>query len=131
MGHAAGERLHHARDTTVAMAQAMGNEAREVVSEAKGVVAAGVEGARGAVKRGAGRAHDLVERTKAATHLAEDRAVTKVDAKLLQVSGVEQALAERYDSALREKRLQRSVEEVLRERYRPIDERDNSHLRGV
>ncbi|KAH6631012.1 hypothetical protein B0J18DRAFT_476249 [Chaetomium sp. MPI-SDFR-AT-0129] len=131
LGHTAGERLHHARDTTVAMAQAMGHEAREVVSEAKGVVAAGVEGAKGAVGRGVGKAHDLVERTKAATHLAEERAITKADAKLWKVSGVEQALAERYDSALREKRLKRSVEEVLRERYRPVDERDNSHLRGV
>ncbi|KAK4144178.1 uncharacterized protein C8A04DRAFT_11746 [Dichotomopilus funicola] len=131
VGYTAGERLHHARDTTVAIAQAMEHEAREVVVEAKEVVAAGVEGAKGAVERGVWKAHDLVERTKAATHLAEERAITKADAKLWQVSGVEQALAERYDSALREKRLQRSVEEVLRERYRPIDERDNSHLRGV
>ncbi|KAL2173231.1 uncharacterized protein P884DRAFT_265308 [Thermothelomyces heterothallicus CBS 202.75] len=123
--------LHHARDTTVAVAQAMRDEAREIVSEAREVVAAGVHEAKGAVGKGVEKAHDLVERTKAAVHLAEERAESEAYAKMLPVSDIEKALAERYDSARREERMKRSVEEVLRERYLPLDKRDNSRLRGL
>ncbi|KAL2167609.1 hypothetical protein VTG60DRAFT_1045 [Thermothelomyces hinnuleus] len=123
--------LHHARDTTVAVAQAMRDEAKEIVSEAREVVAAGVHEARVAVEKGVEKTHDLVERTKAAVHLAEERAESKAYAKMLPVSDIEKALAERYDSARREERMKRSVEEVLRERYLPLDKRDNSRLRGL
>ncbi|KAK4033417.1 hypothetical protein C8A01DRAFT_40112 [Parachaetomium inaequale] len=129
--HRVSEALHQARDTTAVVAHAMREEAREVVSEAREVVSTGVREARGAVERGVERAHDFVERTKAAVHLAEERAEAKADAKLLHVSEIEKALAERYDSARREERMKRSVEEVLRERYTPVDKRDNSQLRGV
>jgi altered-inheritance-of-mitochondria protein 5 len=90
-----------------------------------------VEEAKGAVSKGMEKAHDLVERTKAAAHLAEERAEAKADAKLLHMSDIEKALAERYDSARREERMKRSVEEVLRERYIPMESRDNSQLRGI
>ncbi|KAL2148707.1 hypothetical protein VTH82DRAFT_1854 [Thermothelomyces myriococcoides] len=127
--------LHHARDTTVAAAQAMRNEAREIVSDARDAVAAGVQEAKGAVERGVERgvekAHELVEKTKAAVHLAEEKADSRAYAKLAPVSDIEKALAERYDSARREERMKRSVEEVLRERYQPLDKRDNSQLRGL
>jgi altered-inheritance-of-mitochondria protein 5 len=109
----------------------MRDEAREVVAEAREVVSTGMREARGAVERGVERAHDFVERTKAAVHLAEERAEAKADAKLLHVSEIEKALAERYDSARREERMKRSVEEVLRERYTPVDKRDNTQLRGI
>ncbi|KAL2159730.1 hypothetical protein VTH06DRAFT_2299 [Thermothelomyces fergusii] len=110
---------------------AMRDEARDIVSEAREVVAVGVHEAREAVEKGVEKAHDLAEKTKAAVHLAEERADSEVYAKLLPVSDIEKALAERYDSALREERMKRSVEEVLRERYLPLDKRDNSRLRGL
>ncbi|KAK4241332.1 hypothetical protein C8A03DRAFT_12437 [Achaetomium macrosporum] len=125
------EALHQARDKTMVVAQAMRDEAKEVVSEAREVVSKGVEKAEEAVAKGMGKAHELAERTKAAVYLAEEKAETKMDAKLLHVSDVEKALAERYDSARREERMKRSVEEVLRERYIPIDKRDNSQLRLI
>ncbi|KAK4104058.1 hypothetical protein N658DRAFT_521867 [Parathielavia hyrcaniae] len=123
-GAAVGDTLQQARDTTVSVAQAMRDEARGVVSEA-------VEEARGAVSKGMEKAHGLVEKTKAMVHLAEDKAEGKVDARMLHVSAVEKALAERYDSARREERMKRSAEEVLRDRYIPMDGRDNSQLRGI
>ena len=115
--HRVSDALHRAGDTTAVVAHAMRDEAREVVAEAREVVATGVKEARGAVERGVEKAHDFVGRTKAAVHLAEERAEAKADAKLLHVSDIERALAERYDSARREEQLKRSVEEVLRERY--------------
>jgi altered-inheritance-of-mitochondria protein 5 len=123
--------LHRTRDTTLDVAHAMRDEAKEVVLEAREVVAGAVEEAKGAVSKGMEKAHDLVERTKAAAHLAEERAEAKADAKLLHMSDIEKALAERYDSARREERMKRSVEEVLRERYIPMESRDNSQLRGI
>ncbi|KAK4156265.1 hypothetical protein C8A00DRAFT_41230 [Chaetomidium leptoderma] len=122
--HRVSDALHRATDRTVVVAQAMREEAREVVSEAREVVSQGME-------RGMEKAHDLVERTKAAVHLAEERAESRVDAKLLHLSAVEKALAERYDAARREERMKRSVEDVLRERYIPMENRDNSELRLV
>jgi altered-inheritance-of-mitochondria protein 5 len=115
--HSVSDALHRAGDRTAVVAQAMREEAKGVVAEAREVVATGVKEARGAVERGMEKAHDLVERTKAAVHLAEERAEAKVDAKLLHVSDIERALAERYDNARREEQLKRSVDEVLRERY--------------
>ncbi|KAK4122333.1 hypothetical protein N657DRAFT_691608 [Parathielavia appendiculata] len=122
--------LYQARDTTVAVAQAMRDEAKEVVSEAREVVSEAVGEASGAISRGMERAHDLVEKSKAMVHLAEEKAEAKMDAKMLHVSDIEKVLAERYDSARRKERMNRSVEEVLRERYIPMDSRDNSQLRG-
>jgi altered-inheritance-of-mitochondria protein 5 len=129
--HRVGEALQQARDKAVVVAQAMRDEAKQIVSEAREAAARGVERAEEAASRGREKAHELAERTKAAVYLAEEKAETKMDAKLLRVSDVEKALAERYDSARREERMKRSVEEVLRERYIPIDKRDNSQLRLV
>ncbi|KAH6649869.1 hypothetical protein F5144DRAFT_501372 [Chaetomium tenue] len=129
--HRVSDALHRAGDTTVVVAQAMREEAKEVVAEAREVVATGVKEARGAVERGVERAQDLVGRTKAAVHLAEERAEAKAEAKLLHVSDIEKALAERYDSARREEQMKKSVEETLRERYLPVEKKDSSQLRRV
>lgn len=94
-------------------AQAVREEAREV---------------KEAVSRGAReKAHDLVGRAKAAVRLAEERAETRADARLLHLSEVERALQERYDGARREERMRRSVREVLAERYDP----EKARLRGL
>ncbi|KAL2020954.1 hypothetical protein VTK56DRAFT_7841 [Thermocarpiscus australiensis] len=112
--------LRDARAKTAVVAQAVREEAKSMKEEAKEVASKGVE-----------KAQDLVGRAKAAVYLAEEKAETKADAKLLHLSDIERALAERYDSARREERMKRSVEEVLKERYTPIGERDNSRLRGI
>lgn len=129
--HKVSDALYHAREKGVVIAHAMEEEAKEIVTEAREVVAEGVEEAKRVVGKGVERAHDLVERTKAAVHLAEERAEARADAKLLHTSDIEKALAERYDSARREARMKRSVQDVLKERYIPMDQRDNSELRLV
>ncbi|KAL2259096.1 hypothetical protein VTK26DRAFT_7348 [Humicola hyalothermophila] len=105
--------------------------AQAVKEELKDAASKGVEGAKGMVAKGVEKAQDLVEKAKAAANLVEEKAETAVDPKPVHLSEVERALQERFDSRLREQRMQRSVEEVLRERYTPIDKRDNSRLRGL
>lgn len=99
--HKAADALHDVQTRAVEAAQAVREEAKEVVT------------------RGREKAHDLVGRTKAAVYLAEEKAETKMDAKLLHVSEIERALQERYDSARREEMMRKSVQEVLAERYAP------------
>ncbi|KAK5661369.1 hypothetical protein OQA88_11268 [Cercophora sp. LCS_1] len=109
------------------------NEVREKVQgTAKGVagqvredVKAVVEKGREAVEKG----REAVGRAKAAVKLAEERAETKVDAKLLHLSEVDKALAQRYEKD--DGVMKKSVKEVLAERYTPIDKRDNTKLRGI
>ncbi|KAK4200660.1 hypothetical protein QBC40DRAFT_279492 [Triangularia verruculosa] len=67
---------------------------------------------------------EVYDKAKAKVYLAEEKLESKVDAKLEGVSEIERALAERFDQEKRERNLERSVEEVLAERYKPIDERD-------
>ncbi|GAB1313962.1 MICOS complex subunit MIC12 [Madurella fahalii] len=97
----AADALHNVQTRAVEAAHTVRDEAKEVVS------------------RGVEKAHDLVSRAKAAVYLAEEKAETKMDAKLLHVSEIEQALQERYDGARREERMKKSVQEVLAERYAP------------
>jgi altered-inheritance-of-mitochondria protein 5 len=143
------EALEEVREKTVEAARGAREEARKVVSkgaeegkevvakgvegakEAKGVVSKRVEEAKGMVAKGMEKAHDFAGRAKAAIYLAEEKAESRMDAKLLHISDVERTLQERYDSALREQRLKRSVDEVLQQRYLPVEKRDNSRLRGL
>ncbi|KAK1754542.1 hypothetical protein QBC47DRAFT_361597 [Echria macrotheca] len=76
-----------------------------------------------------GKTKELVGRAKAAVYLAEEKADSRLDAKLLHVSEIERALGERYEKD--ESVMKKGVEEVLAERYKPIEERDNSRLRGI
>ncbi|PQE26351.1 Ureidoglycolate hydrolase protein [Rutstroemia sp. NJR-2017a BBW] len=95
--------------------------------------AGGVEGARTsvreAVQRGIEKGKDIAQKASAAVGLAEQ----KVEEKVLMSSAapssdVEKALRERFEGP---SNLDKSVQEALEERYRPIDQRDNSELRGV
>jgi len=108
----------------------------EVKSRARGAgeKVAGVAGqvkqdVTGAVARGIEKGKDVVGRAKAAVYLAEERAEAKVDAKLLHVSEIERVLNQRYQRD--ESVMEKSAKEVLAERYKPIDQRDNSRLRGI
>ncbi|KAK0643134.1 hypothetical protein B0T16DRAFT_459311 [Cercophora newfieldiana] len=108
----------------------------EVKSRARGAgeKVAGVAGqvrqdVTGAVAKGIEVGKDVVGRAKATVLLVEERAEAKVDAKLLHVSEIEKVLNQRYERD--ESVMKKSVKEVLAERYQPIDERDNSRLRGI
>ncbi|KAK4219309.1 hypothetical protein QBC37DRAFT_410760 [Rhypophila decipiens] len=87
--------------------------------ESKGLIASAIEKGR-----------HMVGKTKAAVHLAEEKIEARVDAKLLHVSEIEKALNERFEKPKVDP-MSRSVEEVLAERYTPIDQRDNTRLRGI
>ncbi|CAP72711.1 uncharacterized protein PODANS_2_1415 [Podospora anserina S mat+] len=76
------------------------------------------------VERTVEKGKEVYGKAKAKVYLAEEKLEGKLEAKLEGVSEIERALAERFDQAKRERRLERSVEEVLAERYKPIDERD-------
>ncbi|KAK0741114.1 hypothetical protein B0T18DRAFT_472506, partial [Schizothecium vesticola] len=97
--------------------QHLGEGVKQLGEEVKGVVERGVEKGR-----------DIVGRARARAQLGEERLEAKMDAKVLHVSDVERALAERFEKRAEDTR---SVEEVLAGRYRPIGERDHSRLRGV
>ncbi|KAK3325464.1 hypothetical protein B0H66DRAFT_124913 [Apodospora peruviana] len=94
-------------------------KAGEVKEESKGVLVRAVEKGR-----------HMVGRAKAAVYLAEEKIETKMDAKIMHASDVEKALAERFEQP-REDVMGKSVEQVLEERYTPIDKRDNTRLRGI
>jgi altered-inheritance-of-mitochondria protein 5 len=136
--------LHRTRDTTLAMAHAMRDEAKEIVAEAKEVADEAVHEAKDAIlahrkakstssssdssgghnkkEIAKEKAHELAEKAKAAVHLVEEKAEAKLEARLTGVSEVEKALAERFDSARREEKLNKSVPETLAERYIPMDQ---------
>ncbi|KAK3327820.1 hypothetical protein B0T19DRAFT_174838 [Cercophora scortea] len=85
-----------------------------------------------AIEDGIEKGRKMVGRAKAHALLVEEQAEARVDAKLMHVSDIEKALSERYDSERRRNEtMSKSVEQVLRERYTPIDQRDNSRLRGI
>ncbi|KAK0745242.1 hypothetical protein B0T21DRAFT_359319 [Apiosordaria backusii] len=67
---------------------------------------------------------EMYEKAKAKVYLAEEKLEGRVEARLEGVGEIERALAERFDNEKRERGLERSVEEVLAERYKPIGERD-------
>lgn len=86
------------------------------------------EEAKGVVERGVERGRDMVGRARARAKLAEERFEAKMDAKVLHLSDVERALAERFEKREEDTR---TVQEVLAGRYRPIGEKDHSRLRGI
>ncbi|KAK3684873.1 hypothetical protein B0T22DRAFT_201193 [Podospora appendiculata] len=85
-----------------------------------------------AIEDGIEKGRKMVGRAKAHALLIEESAEARVDARLMHVSDIEKALSERYDSERRRNEIMsKSVEQVLKERYTPIDQRDNSRLRGI
>lgn len=104
-------------------------DAHEVKEEVKSRVVHAGERVVHAAEHAKQVGKDVVGRAKAAVLLAEERAEAKVDAKLLHVSEIEKVLNQRYEKD--DSVMKKSVKEVLAERYKPIDERDNSRLRGI
>ncbi|EGS18591.1 uncharacterized protein CTHT_0051960 [Thermochaetoides thermophila DSM 1495] len=131
--------LHDARERA---GQAVKEAERAVVEEAREVrdkmvreirrdVKVVQEELRHAKEKASGLIHEARERVQIAEDKAEEKLEHKVVEKVLEMTDVQRALAERFDSRLREERMNRSVEEVLRERYAPIGQRDNGRLRGL
>ncbi|KAM7209188.1 hypothetical protein V8F20_000526 [Naviculisporaceae sp. PSN 640] len=117
--HALAEKKEDVKTRLLRARDEAASYAAETKEEAKGVLASAVEKGR-----------HMVGKAKAAVHLAEEKLEARVDAKLLHVSEVEKALAERFEKPKVDP-MSRSVEEVLAERYVPLDKRDNSRLRGI
>ena len=113
--------FEHTKESVRQAAASAATQVREDVGIARSAVA-------GAVERGIQKGREAVGRAKAAVHMAEERLETRMDAKLLHLSEVERALSQRYEKS---DVMSKSVEEILRERYIPIDKRDNTKLRGL
>ncbi|PNY23842.1 MICOS complex subunit MIC12 [Tolypocladium capitatum] len=96
------------------------SEVREKATEAQGVIAS-------ALDKGRGKAQEMVGKAKSAVGIAEDKAAAAAKGKAL--SPVGKALQQRYEKA--EAEVSRTVAEVLKERYTPMDKRDNTVLRGL
>lgn len=79
---------------------------------------------------GKDKARDLAGKAKGAVGAAEDKVGTKVEGKgTPEASPVAKALSQRYEKP--EAKVNKTVAEVLKERYTPIDRRDNTVLRGL
>lgn len=106
-------------------ASAAESTAKSGAQEAKGVLGSALE-------LGKEKAQGLVNRAKATASILEDKAEVKSDGKVLPaMSAVEKALHQRYEKPETRARLNKTVAETLAERYKPVDERDNTVLRGV
>jgi len=97
--------------------------AKDKADEVKGTLASAWESGKGVAK-------DIATRAKAAVAVAEDKIEIKADGKLTPpLTPVQKALHQRYERP--EAKVNKTVADVLRERYVPLNDRDNTVLRGV
>jgi altered-inheritance-of-mitochondria protein 5 len=129
-GHAA----HKAAESTSHAATVAAEKAREVAGQLQNSGAGTVDAARGAVRnfvnQGIEKGKEVLEKVQDAAGLAGAAVASTASSpvRTLRESDVERALRERYEQPTG---MGRTVEEVLQERYTPIDKRDNTVLRGV
>ncbi len=90
-------------------------------TEVKGALASAWE-------TGKEKARDLTEKAIAVVGAAEEKVEAKLESKL-SVDPVTKALNQRFEKP--EAKVNKTVAEVLQERYTPIDKRDNTVLRGL
>ncbi|KJZ79645.1 hypothetical protein HIM_01114 [Hirsutella minnesotensis 3608] len=100
------------------------DEAKDKVAAAQGVIASALE-------KGKDTAQALAGKVKMAVGMAEDEAAAATGSTtgLTTLNPVQKALQQRYEKA--DARAKRGVAEVLQERYTPMDQRDNTVLRGL
>lgn len=97
--------------------------AEDKASEAKGALASAWES-------GKDRARGLASKAKAAVGAAEENIQPPADGQVVPpVNPVQRALHQRYERP--EAKVNKTIAEVLKERYTPIDQRDNNVLRGL
>jgi len=92
-----------------------------------------IDATRGALRdtfsKGVEKGKEVIGKAQAAVGLAAERVESKTQAATLShSSAVEKALHERYEKS---DILNKSVEETFEERYKPVDAKDNTILRGV
>ncbi|KAK3351045.1 hypothetical protein B0H65DRAFT_487964 [Neurospora tetraspora] len=104
-------------------------EIRHDAEVVRGVVNSAVDKAVEKGRHGIEKVEEAVGMGKAAVRLAEEKFEAAADRKLLHVSEIDKALQERYTK--REDVMKKSVQEVLAERYIPMDKRDNTRLRSL
>jgi len=116
-------------DRVMADAKSGAQDAAQNVRHPGGTVDAARGAVRDAVSKGIEKGKEVLGHAQAAVGLATDKLESKAQsATLSHSSAVEKALHERYEKP---DGLNKSAEEVLEERYKPIDARDNTVLRGV
>lgn len=101
---------------------------KEALSSGAGTVDVARGAVRGAISRGIEKGKEAVGKAQAAVGIATESAESKAQSTVFGVSEVEKALHERYDKP---DGLDKGIDEALAERYKPIDSRDNTVLRGV
>ncbi|KAH8685658.1 hypothetical protein BGZ60DRAFT_364605 [Tricladium varicosporioides] len=120
-------------DATKAKAQRVAADAdagaHEAIRRNGGTIDAARGAVRDAVSKGIEKGKDVIGKAQAYVSLAEERIESKGQSSAISHSkAVEKALHERYEQP---KIQEKTVEETLEERYKPIDQRDNTSLRGV
>lgn len=102
--------------------------AQETVKHSGGTIDAARGALRDAVGKGVEMGKEAIGKAQAAVGLAEEKLESRAQSSALShSSAVEKALHERYEQP----KALPSLEEALEERYKPIDQRDNTVLRGV
>lgn len=116
-------------DRAVADAKTGAQDAADAVRHSGGTIDAARGALRDTVSKGIEKGKEAVGKVQAAVGLATEKMESKAQsATLSHSSAVEKALHERYEKP---DPLNKTLEETLEERYKPIDARDNTVLRGV
>lgn len=124
----------YARDAIEHGAEKSHEVAEKVQTEAQSTGAGTVDAARGALRnvinKGVEKGKEVIDKAQAAMGFTteKDESASPSIGSGIGISDVEKALRERYEKPTG---LNRTVEEVFEERYKPIDKRDNTILRGV
>ena len=97
-------------------------------STGAGTVDAARRAVRNVVTRGIERGKEAIVKAQTVADLSTEKMESKIEPSTTGVSIVEQALNERYEKPCPPNK---TVQETLEERYKPIDSRDHTVLRGV
>lgn len=122
--------LKEAKERSQAAATSAVAQARETSKHVAEAVHARAEQGKTAVARGIEKSKEAVEHAKVAAGLAEQKLESRADNTLLHLSEVDRALAQRYKESKGDV-MDKSVEEALAERYKPVEKQDRSKLKAV
>lgn len=114
--------LQEARTKSGEFAQAAKERAAVLADESKDALSRGVEKSKEIVNAGVEKGKELAHKAATEFGQAERKLEHKVDQRVLRYSAVDRALAQRYKSDGGEV-MNKTVEEVLRERYQPIGQK--------
>lgn len=108
-------------------AKTSAHDAADAIRSSGGTVDAARSAVRGVISKGIEKGREVLGKAQDTIDLVEEKLGSKPQPPALNtLSAVEKALQERY-----EKRPEKTVEEALAERYKPIGAKDNTVLRGV